>query len=312
MQSSPAMLVRSAIMIGFLIVLPVAALLGGPRLKSLAQWLRAEEPSAAGLTSAVPHAPPSESKLTSLTAGPAELSPAAAPFPQTHAATPPAHAWPAASAAAPPRAAAPTSAAPLPVSGLGPSRLVPPESPLPQVAVGPQPGFAPPVAEASPAPRSLAMPGAAPATFPRPEMTTAPPLESGGVPRGVLEPLPPTTPTPPPWSSAPPPLPAAALHAPPATAAQPVGHLAPAGSTASPATDQFAWVQWRLRELGAVHYVLETWGSEGRLFRFQCQVASPAAPAHAPRHFEATDGDPLRAMMLVLEQVEQTRPLPGP
>lgn len=67
-------------------------------------------------------------------------------------------------------------------------------------------------------------------------------------------------------------------------------------------------VQRRLRELGAAYYALETWGAEGRLFRFHARM-SAAGGTGGLRHFEAVDADPVGAMTDVLGQVEtwQTR-----
>lgn len=62
-------------------------------------------------------------------------------------------------------------------------------------------------------------------------------------------------------------------------------------------------VQRRLREMGAAYYALETWGAEGRLFRFHARM-STADAGGGLRHFEAVDADPLRAMTDVLGQVE--------
>jgi hypothetical protein len=71
-------------------------------------------------------------------------------------------------------------------------------------------------------------------------------------------------------------------------------------------TDRFTVLKDRLRDLGASYYLLETWGSQGQLFRFYCKVAVGGSPNYA-RYFEATDADPLRAMSAVLEQVEGWR-----
>jgi hypothetical protein len=69
---------------------------------------------------------------------------------------------------------------------------------------------------------------------------------------------------------------------------------------------QFIATQRRLRELGATYYLLETWGSQGELFRFYCKAAV-AGNASYTRYFEATDTEPLRAMAKVLEQVQEWR-----
>jgi hypothetical protein len=69
---------------------------------------------------------------------------------------------------------------------------------------------------------------------------------------------------------------------------------------------QFVATQRRLRDLGATYYLLETWGSQGQLFRFYCKVAI-AGNASYTRYFEATDSEPLQAMAKVLEQVQGWR-----
>jgi len=69
------------------------------------------------------------------------------------------------------------------------------------------------------------------------------------------------------------------------------------------AADRFAWIQDRLRQLGATYYRLETWGDRGGAFRFQCRIAF-GQDARSVRHFEAVDPDAVRAMATVLRQVE--------
>jgi hypothetical protein len=71
---------------------------------------------------------------------------------------------------------------------------------------------------------------------------------------------------------------------------------------ASP-NDLFLQVQQRLRALGATHYSLETWGTTGEAYRFQCRMAA-GHDLNYSRHFEATDTDALRVMQTVLEEVE--------
>lgn len=65
-------------------------------------------------------------------------------------------------------------------------------------------------------------------------------------------------------------------------------------------------IQLRLRELGATYYLLETWGNGEELYRFSCKMAIEGNTGFV-RHFEAVDADPLRAMLLVLRQVETWR-----
>jgi hypothetical protein len=68
-------------------------------------------------------------------------------------------------------------------------------------------------------------------------------------------------------------------------------------------TDPFTWMQRRLRELGAIYYKLENGGPKGEMFRFQCQMAVPGSP-NGVQPFEAIEGDPLKAMQRVVQQVE--------
>jgi len=67
--------------------------------------------------------------------------------------------------------------------------------------------------------------------------------------------------------------------------------------------DRFSRIQKRLRALGATHYALETWGSQGELYRFQCRMAAGHQPGYS-RQFEATDADAVRVMRTVLDDVE--------
>jgi hypothetical protein len=72
------------------------------------------------------------------------------------------------------------------------------------------------------------------------------------------------------------------------------------------ARDWFTAIQQRLRGLGATYYLLETWGTNGELYRFHCKMAV-AGNQGFTRHFEATDSSASRAMQSVLEQVEGWR-----
>jgi hypothetical protein len=67
-------------------------------------------------------------------------------------------------------------------------------------------------------------------------------------------------------------------------------------------TDQFTQYVRRLQELGAVYYLLETWGERGQLFRFYCKVAVGGNPNYT-RYFDAADADPLVAMGKVVQQI---------
>lgn len=66
---------------------------------------------------------------------------------------------------------------------------------------------------------------------------------------------------------------------------------------------RFTLIQERLRDLGAVYYRLESWGSQQQLFRFQCEISVEGSPG-LTRHFEAVENDPLLAMHKVLVEAE--------
>ena len=68
-------------------------------------------------------------------------------------------------------------------------------------------------------------------------------------------------------------------------------------------TDAFARGERRLKELGASHYRLETWGERGELFRCAANVRLPNS-RHGMRHFEATAPAPSQAIELLLAKVE--------
>ncbi len=70
--------------------------------------------------------------------------------------------------------------------------------------------------------------------------------------------------------------------------------------------EQMQSFQRRLHDLGATYLLLETWGSRQQLYRCFCKVAIGGNP-NFTRHFEATDPDPLRALAVVTEHVEQWR-----
>jgi hypothetical protein len=67
--------------------------------------------------------------------------------------------------------------------------------------------------------------------------------------------------------------------------------------------DVLSWIRHRLETLGAVYYRLETAGPRGEMYRFQCKMVSPVNPNYV-RYFEATAGEPQRAMQHVLDQVD--------
>jgi len=65
---------------------------------------------------------------------------------------------------------------------------------------------------------------------------------------------------------------------------------------------EFAEVQQQLRELGARYYRLETWGARGQYYRFHARM-DMGGQSGCIRYFEATDPDPLQAIVAVLSQV---------
>jgi hypothetical protein len=77
-------------------------------------------------------------------------------------------------------------------------------------------------------------------------------------------------------------------------------------SSSTDSTDRFTSIEQRLRSYGAVHYHLETWGTHGELYRFQCQMPAAAVGATSPS-FEAVDSNALEAMQRVLQQIETLR-----
>ncbi len=116
--------------------------------------------------------------------------------------------------------------------------------------------------------------------------------------------------------------PAAAEYAPPAEVTPAAAYSPPAVVPASyaavlpepqmaeappaSASEPFEAIQTRLKALGATSYALETWGTDGMLYRFQSDVAIHGDP-NFHRHFEAIGDDPLAAMQDVLVQVESWR-----
>jgi hypothetical protein len=75
--------------------------------------------------------------------------------------------------------------------------------------------------------------------------------------------------------------------------------------------EKFRRTEMRLRDLGATHYMLETWGPDNNRYRFVCKMAI-GGNADVNRYFQAVDDDPWQAMETVLQQVEQWRSRPQP
>jgi len=77
-------------------------------------------------------------------------------------------------------------------------------------------------------------------------------------------------------------------------------------SQAVTASDRFAQIQGRLRQLGATYCLLESWGNQPDYYRFFCKMAVAGNPNFV-RPFQATHSDPLQAMADVVQQVEAWR-----
>ena len=84
-------------------------------------------------------------------------------------------------------------------------------------------------------------------------------------------------------------------------ATAPAGQIVPA--VASLGSDPFHSIQDRLKELGATYYLLESWGNQQQMYRFYCRMAIGGNPNYT-HYFEATESDPVQAMLGVLRQVE--------
>jgi len=78
----------------------------------------------------------------------------------------------------------------------------------------------------------------------------------------------------------------------------PPGHEPPAPV----GPDELEIVQLRLQQLGAIYYLLESWGNEGN-YRFSCRIAVDEKGGYT-RYFEAVAADGLSAMTHVLAEVE--------
>jgi hypothetical protein len=81
---------------------------------------------------------------------------------------------------------------------------------------------------------------------------------------------------------------------------------APSFAASEAPNDAFARGERRLREFGASHYRLETWGERGELFRCTANVRLPIRRG-AMRHFEATAAAPSQAIEKLLAKIEAWR-----
>jgi hypothetical protein len=79
------------------------------------------------------------------------------------------------------------------------------------------------------------------------------------------------------------------------------GVQAPLSATSD---DRFRQAEQRLRELGATHYTLETWGPDNNRYRFVCKIAV-GGNTGVNRYFQAIEDDPWQAMTKVVHEVEQ-------
>lgn len=127
---------------------------------------------------------------------------------------------------------------------------------------------------------------------------TAPPVSQASLqPRSTLE-FAPTAPAASPRLIVP-----TSYQAPP----EPIGTASPVSNLAmAEPVDRFTWIQTRLKELGSTYSLLETWGSDGQMYRFYCKM-SIGGSANYTRYFEATEREPLSAMARVLQDVETWR-----
>lgn len=272
-ESSTVVALRGLVMLGCLLLIPVAALWGGsvPELvKQLIQHHLGLETASAStaMTSAPPFAPgtAADPALSGPGGVPASLPPLSPPVVQLGP-----QAVPASAAALPParlpQAAAPAAMPPAPALAQAQVTGIPAAVPAGNSAVVPV-GYQAP-AEPRPAeafPREITPPArqTAPSVYQR---------KPGLVPVTLEEGLPPS-PGPEP------------------------------GKT--PSAEPFQQIQNRLRQMGATYYLLESWGVQGDLYRFYCKMAV-GGNANYTRYFEAVDSDPLRVMSKVLQDVETWR-----
>ena len=101
-------------------------------------------------------------------------------------------------------------------------------------------------------------------------------------------------------------LQATAYSTPPTNAGGDAAAEATAEHDTASSADVLARSEQRLRELGAEHYRLETWGESGRLFRCTARVVLPGR-RRGLRHFSAVAAGPAQAVDDLLQQVEDWR-----
>ena len=314
MQSSTVLAFRALVMLTCLVLVPLAALFGTPLAGMLASAIGSR-----GGDSAAPHAalssaesapPPLFQSTTGLTAAPATTANAATPTPPPSAQAP-APAAPAASVAvATPAAPAAANAWPAGApTAIGTALADMPASLDATLSnASPTPTVDPAAALAAHASTSLLNSAS-------PIGANLPPSDAGVRTASTAPPAMPSYPNT--GYAAPPP---GAFVSPIATGAPPVASQPAAPPTTPPAVggnaaaapptsdavrnarDRFTQIQEELRARGATYYLLETWGSDGSLYRFHCKMAVDGEAGYT-RQFEATDGDPLRAMEWVLSEI---------
>ena len=287
-QSSAVVTFRAFVMVAFLVAIPAVALFGTnlpDTLRQLAErhlGISFNGTSPGTLSDAPLIAARSNGALGSggVPADAAPVAPVDISIP-TESFTPPANPGGAMAGlpmAIPPAADRFAQATPLPAATPPPPSAMPASATIPAhvdgsvVPVGYNapldPAAVPAVPSSFTPPRSFNFPGAA---VPRP----FPPMEQSAQPVSVPSPM-----------------------------ASPAG-ASPAADNAS-AGESLPRIERRLRELGATYSLLESWGNQGQLYRFYCKMGI-GGNSNYTRYFEATDADPLRAMNIVLQQVEAWR-----
>jgi len=157
-----------------------------------------------------------------------------------------------------------------------------------------------PFASSAPAPPAMVIGDVTPASMTAPTGTAAP-VAAPAAHQVPTTDVPPSQP-----NGSPIPDPAATAASLPASMAPQTPLDAAPHAEGSPQSNPFRDLEQRLRSLGATYYLLESWGTEGNLYRFHVKMAMAGNPNYN-RHFEATDADPLIAMSRVLEDVEMWR-----
>ncbi len=78
--------------------------------------------------------------------------------------------------------------------------------------------------------------------------------------------------------------------------------IPPADARTEYSRGHFGVSETRLRQLGASYYQLESWKNEAETYRFFCKI--PIAGQEQFQAFYATSNDPVRAMNIVIQQIE--------